>query len=198
MKLFLIRHPKPDVESGFCYGKLDVPIVSTWQEDAACVRKWLKNRKINNIQSFHSPLSRAAKLALNVYSHSEPIDELVELDFGDWEGQNWSSISQDEIEAWGKDLQFSAPYNGESLEDLRLRIMPKVQKILSKAGENDVVLFAHSGVIKVIVSVLCEWPISECHRINIGYSSITELSIHGESANRYISLDRLGAGDWVE
>ncbi|ADZ92379.1 histidine phosphatase family protein [Marinomonas mediterranea] len=196
MKLFLVRHPEPDVEKGFCYGKLDVPIVSSWHQDAVYLSQWLERRRLPKIQSFHSPLSRASKLALSVNPNSKPIGELAELDFGLWEGQNWSTISREEIDEWGADLQFSAPYKGESLEDLRLRVMPKVNALIDEA-DSDIVLYTHSGVIKVIVSVLCQWPVSECHRINIGYSSVTQLTINDDRDNRYISLDLLGAGDWV-
>jgi len=40
---------------------------------------------------------------------------------------------------------------------------------------------------------LCQWPLSQAHRIDVGFTSVTELYIQDD----YISLKRLGAGDWV-
>ncbi|GAB3485054.1 histidine phosphatase family protein [Marinomonas epiphytica] len=196
MKLYLVRHPKPDVATGLCYGQLDVPILDGWQTQAEAIQRYLYERhgKFGHpIAYFHSPLSRASQLAERVSAgQSKPITALKELDFGDWEGTTWEQISKQQIDAWFADLSNSAPYQGESLQDLADRLWQWWQS-LDTSQTDACVLVTHSGVIKVLVSLLCQWPLQQSHRIDVGFCSISELQVQGE----LVALKSLGAGDWV-
>lgn len=191
MKLLLVRHPKPDVAAGLCYGQSDVPLLQDWHNDIASIQAFLG--KCYPEQSFrycHSPLSRTRLLAQALHPESEPVEALKEVDFGQWENRLWSDIPREEIDAWRDDLLHSAPYRGESLEALRLRLMTWLEPMI--AADQDMVLVTHSGVIKVLVAQLCQFSMTECFRLNPGYSSITELDVSQDFA----LLNRLGAGDW--
>ncbi len=200
MKLFLIRHPKPEVTKGLCYGQLDVPLMTDWQQSA----EPLKQQLIQYISSstktsqarcayYHSPLSRAALLAEYLSDgRSHSVDALKELDFGKWEGRCWEDIPKTEIDLWMQDIVLTAPYEGESLQDLAERLWQWWSQ-LAHDELDACVLVAHAGVIKVLVSLLCQWPLAQCHRIDVGFCSVTELQIMGD----FIQLKRLGAGDWV-
>jgi len=208
VKLYLVRHPKPDVEQGLCYGEMDVPLADGWEAGAQSLKNALANVLSEDALAsgetlcFHSPLARAAKLAnLITTDQSMPVEALRELNFGDWEGLLWKDIPRDDIDCWADDIVNAAPYHGESLQVVSDRVWAWWSSIKSElfnlASDNKTVehcvLVAHSGVIKVLVSLLCEWPLSQCHRIDVGFTSVTEFSIQGD----YISLKRLGAGDWV-
>lgn len=194
MKLFLVRHPKPNVKKGLCYGDMDVPLVAGWEEDARTLIKSLSVdfSETSNI-CYHSPLSRAAQLADYISEGcSQPVHALKELDFGDWEGLCWQDIPRQEIEAWMGDIVNGAPYNGESLQVVADRVWQWWLSIKDNPVDT-CVLVAHSGVIKVLVSLLCQWPLAQAHRIDVGFTSLTEFMVQGE----YVTLKRLGAGDWV-
>ncbi|MFT2109518.1 histidine phosphatase family protein [Marinomonas sp. 2405UD68-3] len=192
MKLFLIRHPKPDVVPGMCYGKTDLSLPESWQEKANDVSLWLGVRLEGETVYQHSPLQRASLLGRYLNPNSISENELVELDFGEWEGVFWKDIPRAEIEDWSNNLQFGAPHKGESLDNVRQRLSHwwERQKLIKA---DNLVVVAHSGVIKVLVSMLCNWSLSESYRIDVGFCSVTELSVQGD----YITLKRLGAGDWV-
>lgn len=194
MKLFLVRHPRPDVKKGLCYGDMDVPLLEGWQDGAQSLKNALSldfNQPLN--KCYHSPLSRAALLGEYLSSgQSQSARALKELDFGDWEGLCWQDIPRQEIDNWASDIVHSAPYNGESLQVVADRVWRWWLSIKDTSMENCVVV-AHSGVIKVFVSLLCQWPLDQCHRIDVGFSSLTEFLIHDE----FVALKRLGAGDWV-
>jgi alpha-ribazole phosphatase len=198
VKLFLIRHPKPDVISGTCYGHTDLDLAEDWQAQAESVKYWLTGRLEGNTCFQHSPLKRASLLGRYLHSQSSVENELVELDFADWEGQLWKNIPQHEIEEWGNDLEFATPFNGESLNDVRQRLMIWWQRQQIQEFDNLVVV-THSGVIKVLVSMFCGWPLSQSYTIDVGFCSVTELSIKRGSSGKdpYIMLKRLGVGDWV-
>ena len=198
MKLYLIRHPQPDIEKGLCYGAMDLDLAPLWEEDAEQLVSWLFSRIKGSCVSYHSPLQRASKLAYFLNPESNSVEALKELDLGLWEGRLWSQISRQEIDAWSQDIVHSAPYQGESLDQVKQRVMGWWQQLMTQYQEQDgksdnVVIVAHSGVIKVLVSQLCGWPLAQSYLINPGMLSVTELSISGD----YVQLNRLGAGDWL-
>ncbi|NVK27266.1 MAG: histidine phosphatase family protein [Flavobacteriia bacterium] len=194
MKLYLVRHPRPDVKKGLCYGDMDVPLADGWEEGADALKRALSiDFDGESNVCFHSPLSRAAKLAERISDgKSQVSDALKELDFGAWEGLCWPDIPQDEIDLWASDIVHSAPYQGESLHVVAERVWQWWLSVKDSSMDNCVVV-AHSGVIKVFVSMLCQWPLDQCHRIDVGFSSLSEFSVQGD----FVMLKRLGAGDWV-
>ncbi|MBR7888372.1 histidine phosphatase family protein [Marinomonas sp. A79] len=194
MKLYLIRHPQPDVEKGLCYGDMDVPLLAGWRTGAHSLKNALSlDFSADSTLCFHSPLSRAALLGEYLSDgHSQSVTALKELDFGDWEGQCWQNLPRQEIDDWANDIVHSAPYNGESLQVVADRVWHWWLSVKDTPMEHCVVV-AHSGVIKVFVSLLCQWPLNQCHRIDVGFTSVTEFAINGE----FVALKRLGAGDWV-
>ncbi|MBJ7539704.1 histidine phosphatase family protein [Marinomonas transparens] len=194
MKLYLVRHPKPDVIKGLCYGDRDVPLADGWQVPAQSLKKALsKDGDGASMTYYHSPLSRAAQLAEFISDgQSVVVDALTELDFGEWEGLCWQDIPKQEIDLWMEDIVHSAPYHGESLQVVADRVWQWWLSIKDNPTEACVVV-AHSGVIKVFVSLLCQWPLAQCHRIDVGFNSLTELYVQGD----FVTLKRLGAGDWV-
>ena len=192
MKLLLIRHPKPDVAKGLCYGQTDVPIVESWSHDAQAINTWLsKHYPDKTWQFFHSPLVRTRLLAQTLHPQSVSVEAIKEVDFGNWENRLWNDIPKSEIDEWMACLTNNAPYHGESLTALLERVISWFEGI--RQADKDTVLVTHAGVIKVLVAHLCQWPLDQCHRLTPSYSSITELDL-GE---HYAMLNRLGAGDWV-
>lgn len=194
VKLYLIRHPRPDVKKGLCYGDMDVPLAEGWEVGAEALKKALSIKfDTPSSISYHSPLSRAARLAdFIAEGRSVSVDALKELDFGDWEGLCWQDIPKSEIDRWADDIVHATPYNGESLQVVADRVWQWWLSVRETSAEH-VVVTAHSGVIKVFVSLLCQWPLAQCHRIDVGFSSLTEFSVQGD----FVVLKRLGAGDWV-
>ena len=173
---------------------MDVPLAGGWEVGAQALKEALSIEFDSEASvCFHSPLTRAAQLAEHISDgRSHAVVALKELDFGNWEGLCWQDIPKQEIDLWVEDIVNAAPYRGESLKVVADRVWQWWLSVKDAPMEN-CVLVAHSGVIKVFVSMLCQWPLDQCHRIDVGFSSVTELSVQGE----FVMLKRLGAGDWV-
>lgn len=210
MNLYLIRHPRPDIGAGVCYGSIDLDLVPDWEPDAEALSNWLFPRLKTGCKSYHSPLKRAAQLAQFLIPDSQEIHSLSELDFGDWEGLKWNEIPKEEIDLWAQDIAYANPYQGESLNSVKERVMGWWNGIVETWSEEesfpeDVIIVAHSGVIKVLVSQLCGWPLEGSHCIHPDFLTITELSIAfnttkdaaKQTVAPFVSLKRLGAGDWL-
>ena len=61
-------------------------------------------------------MSRCLELARELATPRKPrvSDDLVELDFGAWEGTPWEAVPRDELNAWAADVWGYRPGGGES------------------------------------------------------------------------------------
>ena len=87
MQLHLIRHPRPAIEPGICYGQSDIGLAESALEVATRLKPLLPDAYTVHA----SPLLRARLLAEALGTPT--LDErLKEIHFGDWEGRSFESI----------------------------------------------------------------------------------------------------------
>ena len=97
MKIWLIRHAKPLVEKGLCYGRLDVRADQSLTELASDNLMNALSESSGVKVLFTSPRQRTKQLAnllaqrLNISLVEEEL--LAEMDFGEWEGHLWEDLS---------------------------------------------------------------------------------------------------------
>lgn len=157
MEIYLIRHTRPAVEKGICYGQSDLDVVDSFAEEAEQIREVLPG-KISSVYS--SPLQRCRKLAEHLFG--EPIlyhDDLKELHCGRWEMMHWDDIPQAELQPWMDDFVTVRVPGGESYEDLYARTLARYKAI---AGDTlPAAIVAHGGVIRSILSYLTGTPLAD-------------------------------------
>lgn len=153
MELHLIRHPRPDVAPGVCYGRTDLGLAESAIEVAARLRPQLPEHFVLHA----SPLQRARLLAEAL--GTPRIDaRLQEMSFGDWEGRRFDEIGS-AIDAWADDpLGFRAP-GGESAREMGARVLSWLSDLqAAEASPEPVVVVAHGGPLRVIVGHLLGLP----------------------------------------
>jgi alpha-ribazole phosphatase len=143
LRVIFIRHPKPVIEPGVCYGQLDIPAD---QIDMERVLEKLAGLP-KPLACASSPLIRAHHLALGMHAQGWPEPmihrDLMEMSFGDWENRAWKDIPREQIDGWAANtLHFAAP-NGESV---KLRHQPAQQDYLA--------VFCHAGVLQTAPTLL--------------------------------------------
>ena len=143
MILHLIRHPRPLVEPGICYGRLDVA-----GEHPELVAARLLAELPAGLPVYSSPLRRCRELAELLQPESVIDARLAEMDFGDWEGRAWDDISRAELDAWAADVAGYAPPGGESPAALQQRALAFVAGLRVP----EAVVVTHAGVIRVLVA----------------------------------------------
>jgi len=124
---------------------------------------------------FSSPLVRARETAEIVMGKMpdppalELFEDLVELDFGEWEGLSVSEVRQrygELYERWRDDPASVDPPKGESFDDMIRRVNRAISLILSSDAER-VLVICHGGTIRAAVVSLLGAPSSIAWRIRI-------------------------------
>ena len=168
MQVFLIRHPRPLIEAGVCYGRLDIDC-----EDPLPVAARLKAILPPGIPVISSPLRRARRLAEGLADNVRIDDRLAEINFGDWEGKRWDDIERKAIDAWATDVSGFTPPGGESVADLQRRVIGFADSL----DCSRVVLVSHAGVLRALIGYWRRLPFAEWSQLTVDFGSITQIEI---------------------
>jgi alpha-ribazole phosphatase len=170
MTLYLVRHPRPDVAPGLCYGASDVPVR---EAEFAHAHAALVERGLHGLPVYASPLRRCALLAERLAPGRVTLDaRLAEMDFGAWELRPWSDIPRGDVDAWTADLLHYRPGGAENVLDVARRV---------RAFANDVrvasaLVICHAGTIRLLIALRGGAPLEQAalqaaqtpHRIGYG------------------------------
>lgn len=151
-RLWLVRHARPLVAPGLCYGRLDMPADAQASRAAAAALAQALPPTV--AQVWHSPLQRCELLALELQAlrpdlASSPEPRIAEMDFGAWEGQAWNAIARAEIDAWAANLADHAPGGGEPLAAMLARVDMALRDAACDRG-GDMVWITHAGVARCV------------------------------------------------
>ena len=150
MNVYLVRHTSVDVPREICYGQSDVPLKPTFPQEAALVKEKLENLfpdKSLLDAVYTSPLSRCTRLAeFCGYGFAVREPRILELNFGEWEMQNYNEITDPHLQVWFQDWINVRPTGGESFRDQFNRVSDFLQELKGLGMEN-VLLFCHGGVL---------------------------------------------------
>ena len=129
---------------------------------------------------FASDLKRAVNGARQIARyHNVPVHflpELREMYFGDWEGRSLGEIIRnypEELEKRTKDpSHYACPGGGESIFRLSDRIMPVFERICAEEAGKDIVIVAHGGVNRVILSHALGLDLSRIFNVQQDYGCL--------------------------
>lgn len=156
MRLHFIRHTRPDIARGICYGQSDIPLASSFPEEVEDVRQRLAERLEGHTpyRVYSSPLSRCRRLAEALGYAAPLLDErLLELNFGAWELQKFEDITDPRLQLWYDDYLHVAPTGGESFVQQAERVAHFIEELRHEAIQSedssvcDVLVFTHGGVL---------------------------------------------------
>ena len=168
MRIYLVRHPRPAVAEGVCYGRTDVDLA----EDAGVVAQRLRPHLPVDAPVFSSPLRRCRQLAERLSPTHSVDPRLVEIDFGAWEMQRWDDIGLAALEGWATNPLHHVPPGGESPAQLLQRV-GEFHAALQVQNFTEVVLVAHAGVMKALCGLLENLPAEEWIRLSFDFGSVT-------------------------
>lgn len=153
MKLWLLRHARPLVDSGICYGALDVAADEAATQEAA---QQAAMELPAGLLVWYSPLQRCERLAQCLHGlrpdlSMQPEPRLREMDFGCWEGVPWVDIPRTAVEAWTADFAHHAFGGVESTQAVMARVgdaLADFRAALGRAGHTQGLWISHAGVVR--------------------------------------------------
>lgn len=157
-RLWLVRHAQPLVAPGICYGALDMPADAAATADSA---QRLAAALPQRLTVWHSPLQRCELLA-HAFKGLWPdlmlktAPELVEFDFGRWEGRAWDAIARADIDAWTADFAHHRPGGGDNLAAMLVRVSSALRAAQQEGG--DILWVTHAGVARCVQWLLHAAP----------------------------------------
>jgi len=183
--IYLIRHGEIDrsPSRGFL-GWTDLNLNDNGIRQALALREQMKD--IPFTQIFSSPLQRAMQTAMlvgNVSADSvQQVEALKEINLGAWEGLTVDEVRHrfpGDYEQRGRDLEFFRPEGGESFADLGVRCNPALLS-LAKTFVGPLLVVAHAGVNRVLLSYLLQKPLHQLLDIPQDYCGINILRYRPE------------------
>lgn len=154
MKFYLIRHGlTPLNKAKKVNGEVDEPLAPEGIEQAKDIISLIP-KSVKYIYS--SSLLRARQTAETINSKLHlPIyfqDELFEVRMGNLAGKSWEEMDGGpDLKKKHRTVQFDyRPYGGESVADVKARLIPFFKKINTQHGDNEVLLITHGGMIRLI------------------------------------------------
>jgi len=179
MRLYLVRHPKPQVAADVCYGSTDLAVA---EQELAHALTCLLPDLPRAAPVFSSPLQRCAGLADCIAVAHGAVAmtrdaRLAEMHFGAWELRPWSDIPRAEIDAWADDLTGYRPGGGENVLQMAQRVRAFHEDLMRLPPESAIVV-CHAGTIRLLLACQRALPLAEMAlyaaqtRHEIGYGEV--------------------------
>jgi len=160
-------------------GRGDIPLTSAGLEQAAAVAARLADR--GGIDAvITSPLRRAlntAEIVADAAGVPLAVDaDLVETDFGDWEGLTFGEVLArwpGDMAAWQADAS-AAPPRGESFAAVAKRVDVALDRLLSERKGQTVVVVSHVTPIKTLICRALLAPPAAMFRMHLDVTALCE------------------------
>ncbi|TML92926.1 MAG: histidine phosphatase family protein [Actinobacteria bacterium] len=147
-EVVLVRHGETEwTRSGRHTGRTDIPLTERGREQAQRIGRVLRDRRFALVLA--SPLSRALETCrlAGFGEHAELTDDLLEWDYGDYEGRRTDDIrvTRPRWSLWSDGVP-----GGETADDVAARVDRLVAR--ARAAGGSVALFAHAHVLRVLTA----------------------------------------------
>ena len=143
----------------------------------------------NGIEFFYtSPLQRCKKLTQHLTSNYIEDNQLMELNFGDWENKSWNELDKDLVNIWMNDFVNIKTPNGENYLDLHQRTITFLETLLT-TNYNSVCIITHAGNIRSFISWILDLPLENSFRIELAYGAMVSIKVNQDKCfNKLISI----------
>jgi len=195
MRVILVRHGQTDWnENGVFRGRIDVKLNRNGFRQAEIVGEALKVAAIDAV--YCSPLSRALDTAAAIARHHglavETYEPVNDMNFGEWQG-----LKRPEVEArYPKLFQIwlTAPQrveipNGETLSQVRRRLLAGLESLRSLYPEGTLVIVSHGLTNKVLLCAMLGLYNSHFWKIKQDNAAINIFKYTGQGSKVFLLND---------
>lgn len=197
--LLLVRHGTTEhSHDGRFSGRNNLPLDATGRRQAAAAARLLA-RTEGAEAVLTSPLRRAretaAVIAAELGTAITVCDDLIEMDFGRWEGLTFAEAER----GWPAELaewiahEDAAAVGGESFADVRARVSRFSDELRSRYARQRVVAVSHLGPAKVLLRLALGAPHEAIYRLQVETASLSVVDYYADGTCAVKLLNRGGA-----
>ena len=171
--LLLVRHGRTEANAGQrLQGRLDLPLDEVGVAQVAGMAAWLGRPD----RIISSPLLRARQTAGAFGVPYEIDDRWVELDYGSLDGLPLNEVGDEIWARWRIDPEYQVG-GGESLAEMRVRVVAAVEDLLADAVEQTVVVTTHVSPIKAAMTWALGVDVTVGWRCHLDHASVSRIAI---------------------
>lgn len=157
-RIILVRHGQTEWNRVERFrGRADVPLNETGLAQAEATGKRVAS-EWQPVAVYTSPLSRSVKTAESIAKHYDLKVQihpgLADIDYGEWQGLSPEEAGHrwpEEIDAWYNQPHLARIPGGETLSDLRARLMQTVNELAARHTGETIVLVGHTVINRIIL-----------------------------------------------
>lgn len=187
-RVYLIRHGEVANAHEFRFnGHFDVELSPHGVEQIRKVSTLLKDKPVTAVYSSNLRRTHVGACIVAEHHGHTPVvhPELREICMGRWEGLTAGEIEHrypGELERRLKNIETFYTEGGESFGQLRDRVIPKLREIVTANMGKTIVIMAHGGVNRVILSHTLGIPARNFFGIKQDYAAINVIQFYENNA----------------
>jgi broad specificity phosphatase PhoE len=175
--IVFVRHGEtPPNREGLLLGRADPPLTDRGRAQAKDLGHLLAAAGVARVLT--SPLRRARDTASPIAAEcgaSVDVDErLIEIDYGDWEGQSFAALDAEVVGRWHRDPDLTPP-GGESLATVVERVSGFCEEWLRDENAGVIVAVSHVSPIKAAVTWTLRVSPELAWRMRLDVASLTRI-----------------------
>lgn len=181
-RLYLIRHGETDSNKDFRFqGQTDIELNDKGRKQAQLLAQHFKDIRLDVV--YCSSLKRARCTAQPLAElhglEVQPVDDIKEIAFGEWEGLSYDEINSKglgQIDEFFKNPALCHVPGGENFSDVAARVEPFFKRCLSEMEKKDIAVVSHGGIIRVLLCLFLGLDMNKIWNFSVGNCSTTTLA----------------------
>jgi broad specificity phosphatase PhoE len=190
-RFILVRHGQTGWNKDERFrGRADIALDETGLEQARLAAERIGEWEISAVYS--SPLKRASRTAQCIADRFGlsvvTLEGLNDMNFGQWEGLLVSEVREKHAKLfneWRHNPERFAVPGGESLGDVRRRVIKTVDELALKHEGQDIAVVSHRVVCKVLL----------CHLLGLDNSHFWKIAQDSTAVNAFEIYEMIGTGE---
>lgn len=194
--LVLVRHGHVEgIHPERFRGQIDLPLTPLGHEQAATTAKFIgANWRAGAV--YTSPLARCrdtgAAIAATQGLSIEPLQELIDINYGKWQGRERTEVQKNEPElfhAWMTQPQLTVVEGADSLQDVQARLLKALWRMRQAHPGETVVAVGHDSTNRVFLTLALDVPLSRYWHLQQDPCAINILRFE-ESGCRVVAINQ--------
>lgn len=190
LKLVLVRHGHVEgIKPERFRGQKELPLTVLGHKQASVTAEYIAS-KFKPSTIYCSPLQRCVDTAKAISTKTnvpvQHVANLVDINYGAWQGISVDEVQRDhpqEYAKWMDTPHLMVFENGESLADVQARLVKALQEILPvDGGDKTIVIVGHDSTNRMLISLLCGFPLSNYRRIKQDPCCLNVISLTTDSS----------------